>query len=150
MFKVSQLERFLGFSHVKIKRFKQGYRYRKVLRMYKLDTSSIFHILQSIGLKPKAGKNTILFVFKSKNQYFNSFHIIKSISNQYPNFSKRIIVIRDLEKDKNKQLRKLLLDIITFKYNRVYIKDFSNNSLFINTLKELIYISTSKQPKVLE
>ena len=60
---------------------------------------------------------------------------------KHSGYGKRIIVIRDLEKDHTNSGFNFLFDLLTFKYNEVLVYDFANNPLFINTLKAISVFS---------
>ena len=150
MIKHTNLKHFLGFSYTKLNTFKRGYKYNKPLKLKKLDNSCLYSILKSIGLKPKRGNNVILFIFNSYKQYFKNLTDISNTMNKYPNFKKKVIIINNLKKNKNNCCYNLLLDIITFKYNTIYIKDYTKNTLFLSILDNLSKIVHNKNIIILE
>jgi len=128
---------FLGFHHLTVYRLKRGLKRRKILKIRKIDTNSLYSLIRSLGFNPKPHSKIILFIFRSKKHYYKNTHLVKEIMKNYPSYHKRIIIIRDLEQTPNNRGFNCLFDLFTFRYNEVLVYDFANNPLFINTLRAI-------------
>jgi len=147
VFKLKQIERFLGLNHITIirrirKKDRKNYMHLKVKS---LSFEGLYDFIKSLGFSPVKDKNKYLFlIFKHKKHYLQNLNKIKELRQTYNDFKVKLIFLNDysnLDKDK---MQKLLADLITFKYQSITVKDFvrdKTSSLFVNVLRSCLKLA---------